>query len=435
MPSQAVQLGLDAAKQIEIQWGFQDDAVVSVLGVVAPSPRQGILALLDQPTFTIRSLPEVPAGLSGFTALSIDLEKTFDKIVALMKKTNRPAADQVPGTVDMFRQRFGFDLHRDVFPSLGPKLAVYAQPPAAQAGPDPATAMLSQFAGLTVAAQVRDEAAACQIIRSADADSQRSATGAAPAPNAPALAFRKEDGRRPTYVLDLPHGALPPQILEMFRPTVTFGNGQLVFAASTDAAQRAIAASDTRQGRRWQASGAFVPMARRLPENLVFLNVSDPRETFPALIENLPALVPQLNRLLPPAAQAAGEAGDPGANAPPRQSVPAGAAGALHSRSGQSASRFGVEAPALPRVDRDSLSTAGCSLRRSRIDPQRQLAGHDRRPRSGSCCRLCRPPARPRGAPVRKQPQADRSGHAQLCQQPTTPSRGPPSPNARARPS
>ena len=37
----------------------------------------------------------------------------------------------------------------------------------------------------------------------------------------------------------------------------------------------------------------------------MLLNVSDPRETMPALIENLPALVQQLNGLLPPAAQAA----------------------------------------------------------------------------------------------------------------------------------
>ena len=37
MPAEAIQLGLDGVKQIEIQWGFQDDALVSVLGVVAPA--------------------------------------------------------------------------------------------------------------------------------------------------------------------------------------------------------------------------------------------------------------------------------------------------------------------------------------------------------------------------------------------------------------
>ena len=97
-----------------------------------PLPRKGMLGLLDQPTFTIRSLPPVSVGVSGFTALSIDLKTTFDQIVALLKKANPPAADQVTATVEMFRQRFGFDLHRDVLPGMGPKLVVYAQPPAAR---------------------------------------------------------------------------------------------------------------------------------------------------------------------------------------------------------------------------------------------------------------------------------------------------------------
>ena len=87
MPANALQLGLDGLKQVELQWGFQDDALVSVLGIVAPEPRQGVLALLVQPTFTIRSLPPLPGGLSGFRALSIvPLEKTYDQIVALLKK-------------------------------------------------------------------------------------------------------------------------------------------------------------------------------------------------------------------------------------------------------------------------------------------------------------------------------------------------------------
>ena len=259
MPAEAVQLGLDGLKQVEIQWGFQDDALVSVLGVVAPEPRQGILALLDQPTFTIRSLPPLPAGLSGFTALSIDPLKTYDQIVALMKKANPPAADQVPAVEEMIRQRFGLDIRNDLLPSLGPKLAFYAQPSAANAGQDPATAMLAQFAGLTLAAQVRDQAALTRafdpLMRTINAMLQAQRAG----PNAPVLAFRKQDGPRPTYVLDLPQGGLPPQILAMFQPTVTLGKDQLVFAASTDAAERAIGASTAAPGQRWQATGAFVP--------------------------------------------------------------------------------------------------------------------------------------------------------------------------------
>ena len=322
-------------------------SLVSVLGVVAPAPRQGILALLDQPTFTIRSLPPVPAGVSGFTALSIDLEKTFDQIVALLKKANPPAADQVPATVEMFRQRFGFDLHRDVLPGSGSQAGRLraAAGRGARAGPGDGNALSVRRADSGRPGSGRGRIG--QIIRSADADRQRPASrGSGPGRTPPASHFVKRTDVAATYVLDLPQGGLPPQVVAMFQPTVTLGNGQLVFAASTDAAQRAIAASDTHQGSRWQANGAFVPMARRLPENLVLLNVSDPRETMPALIENLPALVQQLNGLLLAGLrQAARENGNP------RRERAARTRGGS---SGREAGTLHVDPAKIPRARRSS---------------------------------------------------------------------------------
>ena len=48
-------------------------------------------------------------------------------------------------------------------------------------------------------------------------------------------------------------------------------------------------------------------MVRRLPDGLVFLNLSDPRETLPGFIENLPAVIQQMNAMMFPAVQAARE--------------------------------------------------------------------------------------------------------------------------------
>ena len=225
-----------------------------------------------------------------------------------MKKANPPAADQIPAVEEMIRERFGLDIRNDLLPSLGPKLAFYAQPAAANAAGDPATAMLSQFTGLTLAAQVRDQAAMTRsfdpLMRAINAILQAQRGW----PECSGHRVPQTGRPAPTYVLDLPQGGLPPQILAMFQPTVTLGKDQLVFAATTDAADRAINVSTTGPGQRWQATGAFVPMARRLPENLVLLNVSDPRDTLPAAVENLPALVQQLNGLLLPAVQSAREA-------------------------------------------------------------------------------------------------------------------------------
>ena len=125
MPPEAVQLGLDGLKQIEFQWGFQDDALVTCSVWSPPSraghPGSARSALIHDPVAT-----PLPAGLTGFTVLSIDLGKTYDQIVALVKKANPQAADGFRPFEDVIRQRFGLDLRNDLLANLGPKLSFYA---------------------------------------------------------------------------------------------------------------------------------------------------------------------------------------------------------------------------------------------------------------------------------------------------------------------
>ncbi len=134
MPPQAVQLGLDGLKRIEIQWGIQDDALLAVVGLVAPQPRRGLLAMLDQPTFTIQSLPPLPAELTGFVVLSLDPAKIYDQIVELAKQTNPRGGEGFARLEQAVRQRFGFDLRKDVLAQLGPKIALYSAGPRRGAG-------------------------------------------------------------------------------------------------------------------------------------------------------------------------------------------------------------------------------------------------------------------------------------------------------------
>jgi len=309
MPPKAAPLGLDGLKRFELQWGFQDDALRSVLRVVAPAPRRGLLSLLDQPTFGIGSLPPLPAGLTGFTVLSVDLAKTYDQIVALAKTANPQGADQVAAFEQSMHQRLGLELRDDLLRNLGPKLALYAQAAGQGAAGDPATAVMAQFTGLTLSVQVRDADAVAKVLdplmnalnriikQQAAARPNQANAGAAP------FEFRKLPAPRPAYVLDLPPGSLPPQFLGMFQPTVMLGTDQLVLGATTAVAEQAVAG-----GPRWQPTGAFIPMGRRLPESLVFLSISDPRDSMPALIEKLPVLVQQMNATMLPAVQAAREA-------------------------------------------------------------------------------------------------------------------------------
>jgi prepilin-type processing-associated H-X9-DG protein len=165
--------------------------------------------------------------------------------------------------------------------------------------------MMGQFTGLTIAAQAKDEAlgrnfdkliqAINLIIQSQQAAGRRGQ----PDPNARAIAFRKQGAKRPTYVLDLPQGAVPPQVQAMFKPTVELGNGQLVIGATTTAADQAVDVAARPANQLWRPAHAFMPMARRLPRDLVFLAVSDPRETLPAFVEGLPMIIRQVNMMFP----------------------------------------------------------------------------------------------------------------------------------------
>ena len=131
MPPQAVQLGLDGLKRLEIQWGIQDDAMLTVLSMVAPQPRRGLLELLDQPTFAIDSLPPLPAGLTGFGAFSINPDQVYGQVVELSRLSNPGGGEGFAQLEQALRQRFGFDLRKDILAHLGPKFAVYSAGPAA----------------------------------------------------------------------------------------------------------------------------------------------------------------------------------------------------------------------------------------------------------------------------------------------------------------
>jgi prepilin-type processing-associated H-X9-DG protein len=304
MPPQAVQLGFDGLKRVEIQWGIQDDAMLAVVGLVAPQPRRGVLTLLDQPTFTVKTLPPLPAGLSTFLVLSLDPGKLYDQIVALARLTNPQGGDGFAQLELALRQRFGFDLRKDILAQLGPKIALYSQAQGAGAVGNPA-AMLGQLAGLTIAVQARDEALAQNLDKLVQAinliiqSQQAAARRGQPDPNAGVIAFRKQEAKRPTYVLDLPRGGLPPQMLAMFRPSIELGDGQLVTAATTTVADQAVDLGGLPADRLWRPTPAFVPMARRLPRDMVLLTVSDPRDTLPGFIEQLPIIIQQMNMLFP----------------------------------------------------------------------------------------------------------------------------------------
>lgn len=205
MPSDAVKLGLDGIKRFEFVWGFQDDAIRSVIRAVVPAPRRGLMALFDQPAFTVDSLPPIPADLTGFTVVSIDLVKTYDKVLEIVKTQKPEMADQLPAMEGAIEQQLGVNLRNDILARIGPKASFSMDMPAVGMA-NPMMAMFSLFNGVTLTFEVRDEAALARsldtlIARVNDLIRQQQAARGG---NAPAIEFTKAAGQQNGYVLNFP---------------------------------------------------------------------------------------------------------------------------------------------------------------------------------------------------------------------------------------
>jgi hypothetical protein len=227
--------------------------------------------------------------------MSIDLARTYDQIDALLEQTDpkSPIGLSNPQVL----QRAGLDLRKDLLAHLGTKLAFYAQAPDTEGGETVAALLASRLSGFSFSAQVRDEARAVRAIdrllmavvptmrqrRRVDPQSALSRFAAT-------LNIRKLDRSPTTYVIDWPPDQVPAPFSTMLRPTLMVDHGQLVFAGSTAAAARALA-----DGPRWHPDGAFLPLARRVPAEMIYLSVGDPRVATPVLTAALPILVRQIN--------------------------------------------------------------------------------------------------------------------------------------------
>ena len=159
LPPDAARLGLDGIKRIEMQWGFQGDALVTTVHLATPAPRRGVLALLDQPTFDLRKLPPIPAGQHAFLAASVDLARTFERLAELSKPPGANGEGPVDALDNAVRAELGLNLREDLLRPLGPRLAIYAQEAAPLAAGNPLAAMVAPYTGLTISLEVRDHAA------------------------------------------------------------------------------------------------------------------------------------------------------------------------------------------------------------------------------------------------------------------------------------
>ncbi len=281
-PPEAARLGLDGLKRIDLRWGFQDRALFSVVRVVAPAPRKGLLALLDGPTFRLGQVPAIPTGVENFTVFAADPDVIYDKVVALLKQGDPGAEARIAAAEKAVAEALGARLKEDILGRLGPFWVGYlgneANGPRGALvtevrEPDRFLEVLDRVAQIANA-QIRAEAA------------RRPRAGQAPAE------IRKIDGPTPGYQLVLPPGAVAPQAAAFASPTILVGKGRIALGVNEDEARAAL---DTRA---WTPGPEVAGPLGRTPKDLLMLNLDDPRTTVPALVEATPLLLLGANNFL-----------------------------------------------------------------------------------------------------------------------------------------
>ena len=193
---------------------------------------------------------------------------------------------------------------------------------------------------------------------------------------------------------------MPDGPLAMFSPTIALDKEQLVIAGTAAAAEKALSLTGAPAERRWSPTGEVrADEPSGCPGRLVLLNVADPRDTLPAMIENLPAIVQAFNAQLAQAAPAAGPAARNSRSAIDADKLPT--AEQLRPLLFPASTAVSVDAQGITLLQREAIPSI-TSPTTSGVLVALLLAGRSVGARGG-------PPR-----PVRQQLQADPPGDAQL---------------------
>ncbi len=312
LPPQTLPPGFHDVKGFDVRWGFQDKETVTVIRVSAPKPREGMLAILDQPTFDKSNLVPVPEGVDGFTVVSLNLLKTYDQLAALAQAAKPDAAAQIEGFAEQFKAKTKLRLKEDVLAHVGPKIAVYNAPAsrsadakvAAPAGPLAAMLGGKEIPRLTIVAEIDDPKAfgrsldalmiaANQGLRSLapmlgaiaappDANDGGNMPGGPGGPGGPGARPQGKAARPgagttlefkqvgPGVYTMAPPPLLDAMIPKYVRPTVRLGTKYLVISVSPEAARAAL---EVKGG--GAAGSTFASTLQAAPGDLISLQVAD----------------------------------------------------------------------------------------------------------------------------------------------------------------
>jgi hypothetical protein len=289
LPPTPPALGLGGLKRIDFRWGFRGKELVSVTRVLAPSPRTGLLALMDQPAIDADHVPPLPEGLHGYVLLSRDPAKMYDAVAPAVAALAPGGQDALDGFNQQFTQRTGLKLRDEVLAAVGPRVAFYLQPRTIPAPLTPFNALGAWMLKMPPVVGVTEVNDPDKMQRALDAlaklanEALAKATGA----NGDPLRLEPLGGTDRGYRLVVPPALFP--LPTSVAPGIVVGPKYAAFSTHVDAARAAVAPPGERT----------VPGADVLRPGTVFLEVHDPSEAMPELIANIPFFVQLLGKIGP----------------------------------------------------------------------------------------------------------------------------------------
>ncbi len=378
--------------RLAFRFGFDDDALLREVRIVAPRPRKPFLALLDQPGFDGKGLMPLPEGIESFLQLSIDPNALIDSIAQLGPE------GVVKAKVEEFSeavQRSGkIDFRKDFLGHIGPRMVLFVAPDkSAAVGPgafemnwlqgfNPANgipkAALQHMPKMTLLAEVSEPktfartlegainalnheltAKTAELVEKEESEKAEPGAGGAPTPGAGRTGGGRAGGQRGTrkrstgslapkfvamdasaipdaskaaYILQTPSDSPLKTGLPNFKPVVKFEGKYLVISVDSDSANAALKATKQKG---WKPSEDLRKAAEHLPPKMVVLGVSDPREIMPSLLASLPGTLQTIiNTVITVARTQAANAQQGGMNAPPGAGPGPGGPGGMPARPG-----------------------------------------------------------------------------------------------------
>jgi prepilin-type processing-associated H-X9-DG protein len=293
LPPPVVALGLDGLKRIDYRWGVRDTALYSVFRLVAPSPRRGITALFDGPTFDKATLPPLPSGVDGFTVASISPSQLVDKLLAIVRQVAPDGEPQINAMLGQINQMLGVKVREDLLAKLGPKWSMYT---VAAAAPAPGGLPINAVALVDLADPAKFAVSLGKALEVAN--NQIKASGGPNAGQAPTAQFKKLAGTQLGYELVLPPGAALPPPMSALKPTILIGKKYLAIGLTAEAAKSGLAVAEG-GAPRWKPDAVYASVLDNLPAGMVILSVSDPRQSLPQMIASLPTLMAAANAAIP----------------------------------------------------------------------------------------------------------------------------------------